>query len=72
MHQNLVYDLLSLLQPHGHSLPKLIMNLRIARVVSVAGRAGAVGEVSSLFASSGMWLGLELFGTGDFRTFARG
>ncbi len=72
MHQNLVYDLLGLLHSHGHSLPKLIMNLRIARVVSVAVRAGAVGEVSSLFASSGMWLGLELFGTGDFRTFARG
>lgn len=72
MHQNLVYDLLGLLHSHGHSLPKLIMNLRIARVVSVAGRAGAVGEVSSLFASSGMWLGVELFGTGDFRTFTRG
>jgi len=71
MHQNLVYDLLGLLHSHGHSLPKLIMNLRIARVVSVAGRAGAVGEVSSLFASSGMWLGVELFGTGDFRTFSR-
>lgn len=71
MHQNLVYDLLDLLHLHGHSLPKLIMNLRIARVVSVAGRAGAFGEVSSLFASSGMWLGVELFGTGDFRTFAR-
>jgi hypothetical protein len=71
MHQNLVYDLLGLLHSHGHSLPKLIMNLRIARVVSLAGRAGAVGEVSSLFASSGMWLGVELFGTGDFRTFAR-
>lgn len=72
MHQNLVYDLLSLLHSHGYSLPKLIMNLRIARVVSVAGRAGAVGEVSSLFAASGMWLGVELFGTGDFRPFARG
>lgn len=72
MHQNLVYDLLGLLHPRGHSLPTRIMNLRIARVVSVVGRAGAVGHVSSLFSSSGMWLGVELFGTGDFQTFARG
>ncbi|MBL0918377.1 MAG: ATP-dependent helicase [Hydrogenophaga sp.] len=72
MHQNLVYDLLGLLHSHGLSLPKLIMNLRIARVVSVASHAGAASDVSSLFASSGMWLGVELFGTGDFRTFARG
>jgi DNA helicase II / ATP-dependent DNA helicase PcrA len=68
MHQNLVYDLLSLLHPHRHPLPRLIMNLRIARVVSLAGRASAIGEVASLFASSGMWLGVELFGTGDFTT----
>lgn len=72
MHQNLVYDLLSLLHTHGHSLPKVIMNLRIARVVSVAGYAGATGETSSLFTSSGMWLGVEVFGTGDFRTFSSG
>lgn len=72
MHQNLVYDLLGLLHSHGHPLPKLIMNLRIARVVSLAGRAGSASGVSNLFAASGMWLGVELFGTGDFKTFTRG
>ena len=67
-HQNLVYDLLTLLQPSGSALPQIIMNLRILRLVSLSGRAGGTGEVSSLFNTSGIWLGVELFGTGDFKT----
>jgi DNA helicase-2/ATP-dependent DNA helicase PcrA len=68
MGQNVVWDLLSVLHGHGHGLPRTIMNLRISRVVSVASQGGDSQRISCIFASSGMWLGVELFGTGDFRT----
>lgn len=68
MGQNVVWDLLSVLHGHGHGLPRTIMNLRIARVVSLASLGGDSQRISRIFASSGMWLGVELFGTGDFRT----
>lgn len=68
MSQNLVYDLLGLLHQRGIALPGRIMNLRMARVVSVAAPAGSTCEVCRAVATSGMWLGVELFGTGDFRT----
>jgi hypothetical protein len=68
MSQNVVYDLLGLLHPRN-SLPKIIMNLRILRVISIAEGRETSATVASAFASSGMWLGVQLFGTGDFKTF---
>jgi DNA helicase-2/ATP-dependent DNA helicase PcrA len=68
MGQNVVWDLLGVLHRHGYGLPRTIMNLRISRVVSLAAQGGDSQRISRIFASSGMWLGVELFGTGDFPT----
>lgn len=66
MSQSLVYDLLNVL--HEHGLPKTIMNLRISAVVSVPVLSVADSSIAPIFATSGMCLGVGLFGTGDFQT----
>lgn len=58
-------DLLRILHKRGYSLPTRIMNLRISSVGTVsADGAGRLGEPEK---SSGLWLGVGLFGTGDFQ-----
>lgn len=66
----LTYDLLQVLYGKQYALPKTIMNLRIASVGTVT----ADGELSleEPERSSRIWLGVSLFGTGDFRTWKRG
>lgn len=68
MRQNLVWDLLSVLGDSGVSLPGRVMNLRISRVVSLSDQTEGEAVVSAGFAKSGMWLGVDLMGMGDFRT----
>ncbi|WP_430252083.1 UvrD-helicase domain-containing protein [Neorhizobium sp. DAR64860/K0K1] len=59
-------DLLSVLHKRGFQLPRIIMNLRISSVGTVTSDgAVCLGEPEK---TSGLWLGVGLFGTGDFQT----
>ena len=62
-------DLLELIYEKGFALPRKIYNLRIADVGTVASDAELALEEP--YRSSRLWLGVSLFGTGDFRTFRR-
>ncbi|WP_201768917.1 UvrD-helicase domain-containing protein [Myxococcus stipitatus] len=61
----LTYDLMRLLSEKGYSLPKTIMNLRIAGVGTVTSEAEF--ELEEPDRSSRLWLGVSLFGMGDFK-----
>ena len=65
----LTYDLLHVLHNRGYTLPKTIMNLRIAGVGTVTSDAEFPLEEPDR--TSRLWLGVGLFGTGDFKTFRR-
>jgi hypothetical protein len=67
MNEVIVKDLLSILHDSGYSLPSRIYNLRISRVVSLHDAPDDGVTISTMFERSGMWLGVELFGTGDFK-----
>jgi DNA helicase II / ATP-dependent DNA helicase PcrA len=64
-------DLLSVLHDKGYSLPGRIMNLRIGDVVSLAGPEECPPHVPEPYRTSRLWLGITLFGTGDFQTWKR-
>ncbi|MBB3472750.1 UvrD-helicase domain-containing protein [Sphingomonas sp. BK345] len=59
-------DLLSVLHKQGYKLPRTIMNLRISSVGTVT--ADGTGRLGEPERTSGLWLGIGLFGTGDFKT----
>ena len=61
----LTFDLLHILHAKGYSLPWRIFNLRISGVGTIASHAAARLEPPE--SSSPLWLGLSLFGTGDFK-----
>ena len=63
------YDLLDLLWDRGFSLPPTIWNLRIAAIGTVA--SDAEFPLEEPYRTSRLWLGVSLFGTGDFKTFKR-
>ena len=63
------YDLLDMLWDKGFSLPNNIWNLRIAAVGTVA--SDAEFPLEEPYRTSRLWLGVSLFGTGDFRTYGR-
>ena len=67
--KQLTRDLLNLLWEPGYQLPKSILNLRIAAV----GTLTADGEIAieEPDRSSRLWLGVGLFGTGDFMPYKR-
>lgn len=60
----LTYDLLSLLHKRGYSLPGRIHNLRIAGVGTVTSDQDVI--LAEPDQTSRLWLGVSLFGTGDF------
>jgi hypothetical protein len=62
------YDLLGVLWNRGYSLPLTIYNLRIAEIVTLSGGDELPKEVPEPWRSSHLWLGVTLFGTGDFKT----
>ena len=62
----LTYDLLHMLYGRGFVLPMRIMNLRIAAVGTVT--TDAEFPLKKPYRTSRLWLGVSLFGTGDFRT----
>ncbi|MDE0280231.1 MAG: UvrD-helicase domain-containing protein [Gammaproteobacteria bacterium] len=62
----LTFDLLDMLYSRGFSLPSRIFNLRIAGVGTVS--SDAEFPLDDPYRTSRLWLGVSLFGTGDFRT----
>ena len=65
----LTYDLLDILYGRGYFLPRTIMNLRIASVGTVS--SDAEFPLEDPDRTSRLWLGVSLFGTGDFKTHKR-
>lgn len=61
----LTYDLLSVLG--RRSLPGQIFNLRISDIVTVTGSEETTVSVPEQYQMSRLWLGVTLFGTGDFK-----
>ena len=65
----LSYDLLEMVYSKGFMLPGTIYNLRIAGVGTVSSEAEFALEEP--YRTSRLWLGVSLFGTGDFKTLRR-
>lgn len=65
----LTYDLLDTLYGRGYDLPRIIMNLRIAGVGTVSSDEEFPLEEPER--TSRLWLGVSLFGTGDFKLYRR-
>ena len=65
----LTYDLLEMVYQKGFMLPGRIYNLRIAGVGTIA--SDAEFRLEDPYRTSRLWLGVSLFGTGDFRTYRR-
>lgn len=63
--KELTYDLLHILHPKGYGLPWRIFNLRISGVGTVTSEAERRLDPSD--SASRLWLGVSLFGTGDFQ-----
>ena len=62
-------DLLEMVYEKGFPLPRRIYNLRIAGVGTVV--SDAEFELDEPYRTSRLWLGISLFGTGDFKTLRR-
>jgi len=58
-------DLLHLLHKRGYRLPPVIMNLRISSVGTISSES--LSQLGEPERTSGFWLGVGLFGTGDFQ-----
>jgi DNA helicase-2/ATP-dependent DNA helicase PcrA len=67
MSQQLTYDLLQILHEKGYALPSRIFNLRISGVGTLTSETECALEAPQR--SSRLWLGVSLFGTGDFKPF---
>lgn len=63
--KELVYDLLHILHPKGYALPWRIYNLRISGVGTITSEADRRLDLPE--SNSRLWLGVSLFGTGDFQ-----
>jgi Superfamily I DNA and RNA helicases len=60
-------DLLRLLWDKYHYLPGVIYNLRISEIITLGVTEDVVDSVPEPWRSSGLWLGISLLGTGDFK-----
>jgi DNA helicase-2/ATP-dependent DNA helicase PcrA len=67
----LTMDLLEIVWGKGYSLPMTIYNLRIGEVITVSCRTDVPESVPDPWQTSGLWLGISLFGTGDFKLWRR-
>ena len=65
----LTYDLLDILHSRGYMLPKRIFNLRIAAVGTISSEDEF--QLEEPYRTSKLWLGVSLFGTGDFKSYKR-
>ena len=63
----LTFDLLNVLHGRGYALPSRIFNLRIAAIGTVS--SDAEFALDDPYRTSRLWLGVSLFGTGDFKTY---
>lgn len=63
-------DLLGLLWERGYGLPQKMFNLRIVNVVSLGMNEPPPG-IAARHATSGLWIGVQVYGTADFRPFKR-
>ncbi len=61
------YDLLHLIGGRGYSLPSRIFNLRVAAVATLTVSGELPPSIPIPWAKSGLWLGVALQGTGDFK-----
>jgi hypothetical protein len=64
----LTYDLLHKIHKYRYPLPRLIYNLRLTDVVTMAADPLHQEGIATKWLTSGLWLGVEIYGTGDFRT----
>lgn len=69
--QQVTDDLLAYLWNEGLWLPNTIFNLRIGEIVTLCARGDTDESVPEPWRSSRLWLGITLFGTGDFKTWKR-
>lgn len=69
--QQLTQDLLDVLWARGYGLPSTIFNLRISDVVTTTAYTELPETAAQPWTSSGIWLGVNIYGTGDFKTFKR-
>lgn len=67
----LVKDLLHLLWSKGYSLPGKLFNLRISAIRTLTSPGDDCTHVAAPFQASRLWLGIELAGTADFKSFKR-
>jgi hypothetical protein len=72
MSSQLTTDIVSRVWGLGYGLPKNIYNLRVMDVVTMAGQSNGVTGLANPWEKSGIWLGVSIFGTGDFKTYQRG
>lgn len=71
MSDHLTLDLLGMLWKKGYGLPSRAFNLRIADVVTMGTERELPDSVAMPWAKSRLWLGVNVYGTADFRTFKR-
>ncbi|MDZ7867244.1 UvrD-helicase domain-containing protein [Acidovorax sp.] len=67
----LTEDLLNVLWSRGYGLPNNIYNLRIGEVVTLTSTRDEHRAIPDPWRSSLIWLGVTLFGTGDFKLWKR-
>ena len=53
----------------GYVLPSAIYNLRITGVVTLGLRGDDTVDLAPDWAASGLWLGVNIYGTGDFKPY---
>lgn len=70
--QQLTMDIVHRVWGLGYALPQKIFNLRVADVVTMGLRGDDVTGLVKPWAKSGIWLGVNVYGTGDFKTYKRG
>lgn len=70
--QQLTLDLVHRVWDLGYGLPQKIFNLRVTDVVTMSLRGDDVTGLVNPWAKSGIWLGVNIYGTGDFKTYKRG
>lgn len=64
-------DLLQVVWKPGYTLPRVIYNLRIADIVTLASIGDTKDSIPEPWRSSRIWLGVSFWGTGDFKTWKR-
>jgi len=69
--QQLTHDVLELVWSKGYGMPSRIFNLRVSDVVTVGLQGEAPESAAQPWATSGLWLGVNIYGSGDFKTFKR-